>query len=28
MVPLEYGQDFQELHWYRHVGDRTALCQR
>src|SRR3954452_20104354 len=26
MVPLEYGQDFQELHWYRHVGDRTALC--
>ena len=25
VVP-ENGQDFRELPWYRHVGDRTALC--
>jgi hypothetical protein len=24
MAP-ENGQDFRELPWYRHVGDRTAL---
>ena len=25
VVP-ENGQDFRVLPWYRHVGDRTALC--